>query len=120
MNDEIQLNFENVQLLNELMSELSGLCEEGDKDFIFDHTNSITEHANELKESTESRKDLLESRMESWKLFPVEAAVEVQEFIEAVSKEVDMEDDDFDESNAEELMMKLQRLEVSVPHCTTP
>lgn len=110
------MNFENVQLLNELMSEISGLCEEGDKDFIFDHTNSITEHANELKETTESHKDLLESRMESWRLFPVEAAVEVQEFIEAVSKEVDLEDDDFDEGDAEELLLKLKRLEVCVKH----
>ena len=94
------------------MKELSLLCVSGDQDFLTDQGNSITGNVEVLEENTENQKSLLESRMESWKVFPVEAAVDVQEFLEAVSKEVE-EEDDFDECSGEELMLKLERLEVS-------
>ena len=110
--EDIQSHFENVQVLNELMTQLSDLCVEGDKDFITDHTNSLSAHIDDLKEGTEGRKDLLETRMESWKAFPVQAAVDVQEFLEAVSKEVGEEEEDFDDCSTAELMEKLERLEV--------
>ncbi len=110
--EDIQSHIENVQVLNELMTQLSDLCVEGDRDFITDHTNSLTAHVDDLKEGTEGRKDLLETRMESWKAYPIQAAADVQEFLEAVSREVGEEEDDFDDCSTAELIERLERLEV--------
>ena len=96
------------------MKELSTLCEAGDQEFVVDHTSSLTAHTERLKEETGNRKDLLESRMESWRVFPVEAAAEVQDFLEKVSQEIE-DEDDFDNCSADELMKKLERLEVGKP-----
>ncbi len=117
LHEDIQSHLENVEILNDLMKELSSLCVSGDQDFMADHTNAITDTVELLKENTINQKDLLESRMESWKVFPVEAAVEVQDFLDAVSKEVE-EDEDFDECSADELLLKLERLEVNTNKCT--
>ena len=98
--------------MNELVKELSDLCVAGDQDFISDHANTITAHVEILKDDTANRKDLLETRMESWKAFPVKEAVEVQEFLDAVGKEVE-DDFDMEGCTGDELLERLKRLEVS-------
>ena len=106
--------------MHDVMKALSSLCVADDQDFISDHTNTIAARVETLKETTESRKELLETRLESWKVFPVEEAIQVQQFLDNLALEVTEEEDE-EECSGEELLEKLKRLEVSactVPHST--
>lgn len=101
------------------MRQLSQLCVTDDCTFISERTNQITVHVDTLSDSTEARRQMLDTRLQSWQVFPVEEAKNVQELLDAIAQEIEEEEEGENEEEEEELtgeqlLEKLKRLEVSL------
>ena len=104
-----------VQNLSALMKKLAQLCLPDDNTFISEQTNQITAHVDTLSDSTEARRELLDTRLQSWQVFPVEEAKDVQDFLDDVAMAI-VEDENEEELSAEDLMEKLRQLEVCIKY----
>ena len=100
--------------LSGLVKELSSLCVLGDQEFIFSFSSTIHEETDSLWSAAESHAKKMERRLESWKVFPVQDAKEVQEFLSAATDELQDENIFDDDCDSEKLEEMLQRLEVSI------
>lgn len=102
-----------VQLLGDIMKQLSQFCLPDDQTFISERTNQITAHVETLSDSTKARRDLLDNRLQSWQAFPNEEAKGVQDFLDTVAMEIGAEEEEEEEElSGEELLQKLKQLEV--------
>ena len=100
--------------LSSLVKELSNLCVLGDQEFISDFSNTIHEETDSLWNAADSHAKKMERRLESWRIFPVQEAKEVQEFLSVATNELQDENIIFDDCDSEKLEEMLQRLEVSI------